>query len=54
MSLCTEQALCAGRERSHHFLPQGCQMQYFKNKNPNLGKFWRVLKWNLLVYFTAI
>jgi hypothetical protein len=24
---------------------QGCQMVCFQTKNPNLGKFWRVLKW---------
>jgi hypothetical protein len=25
------------------YLAQGCQMEYFQTKNPNLGKFWRVL-----------
>jgi hypothetical protein len=30
---------------------QGCQMAHFQNKNPNLGKFWRVLQWKMLVYF---
>jgi hypothetical protein len=24
---------------------QGCQVVYFQTKNPNLGKFWRVLQW---------
>jgi hypothetical protein len=33
---------------------QGCQMAYFETKNPNLGKFWMVLKWKMLVYFIAI
>jgi hypothetical protein len=33
---------------------QGCQMAYFQAKNPNLGKFWRILQWKLLVYFTDI
>jgi hypothetical protein len=33
---------------------QGCQMVYFKTKNPNLGKFWRVLEWERLVYTMAI
>jgi hypothetical protein len=37
---------------------QGCQMVCFQTKNPNFGKFWRVLQWaifyNHLVYFTAI
>jgi hypothetical protein len=28
---------------------QGCQMVYFKTKNPNLGIFWRALE-----YFVAI
>jgi hypothetical protein len=26
---------------------QGCQMVYLQNKNPNLGKFWRVLQWKM-------
>jgi hypothetical protein len=26
---------------------QGCQMVYFQTKNPNLGKFGRVLKWKM-------
>jgi hypothetical protein len=30
---------------------QGCQMVYFQTKNP---KFWRVLQWKILVYFTDI
>jgi glycyl-tRNA synthetase alpha subunit len=29
-------------------------MVYFQNKNPNLGKFGRVLQWKILVYFMAI
>jgi hypothetical protein len=33
---------------------QGCQMVCFPTKNTNLGKFWRVLQWKLLVYFMAI
>jgi hypothetical protein len=33
-------------------LPDGIHI--FKTKNPNFGKFWRVLQWNMLVYFTAI
>jgi hypothetical protein len=46
---------------------QGCQMVYFQTKNPNLGKFWRVLQWqdictlwtfgifySQLLYFMAI
>jgi hypothetical protein len=31
-------------------LPDGI----FQTKNPNLGKFWRVLQWKALVYFLAI
>jgi hypothetical protein len=27
---------------------QGCQMICFQAKNPNLGKFWRLLQWKLL------
>jgi hypothetical protein len=33
---------------------QGCLMAYFQTKNPNLGQFWRVMQWNMLVYFVAI
>jgi hypothetical protein len=33
---------------------QGCQMVCFQTKNPNLGKFWRALQWNILVCFTVI
>jgi hypothetical protein len=29
-------------------------MVYFQTKNPNVGKFWRVLQWKMLVYFMAI
>jgi hypothetical protein len=32
---------------------QGCQMVCFLTKNTNLGKFWRVLQWKMLVYFMA-
>jgi hypothetical protein len=32
---------------------EGCQMVYFQNKNPNLGKFWRALGRKMLMYFTA-
>jgi hypothetical protein len=33
---------------------QSCQMVCFQTKNPNLGKFLRVLEWKMLVYFMAI
>jgi hypothetical protein len=33
---------------------QICQMVYFQNKNPNLGKFVSALDWKMLVYFMAI
>jgi hypothetical protein len=32
---------------------QGCQMVSFLTKNPNLGKFWRALKWKRLAYLMA-
>jgi hypothetical protein len=32
-------------------LHQGCQMVYFQAKNPNLGKFWRVVKWKMFGLF---
>jgi hypothetical protein len=33
---------------------QGCQMVCFQTKNPNLVKFWRVLLWEILVYFMTV
>jgi hypothetical protein len=35
-------------------LLQGCQMVCFQTKNPNFGKFCRVLQWKILVYFMTI
>jgi hypothetical protein len=35
-------------------LGQGCQMVWFQTKDPNLGKFWRVLLWKILVFFMTI
>jgi hypothetical protein len=32
---------------------QGCQMAYFQTKHPDLGKFWRVLQWKMLLYYMA-
>jgi hypothetical protein len=32
-------------------LPDGIN---FQTKNPNFGKFWKVLQWKILVYFGAI
>jgi hypothetical protein len=32
-------------------LKQGCQMVCFQTKNPNLGQFWKVMQWKILVYF---
>jgi hypothetical protein len=32
----------------------GNPMVYFQTKNLNLGKFWRVLEWKVLVYFIGI
>jgi hypothetical protein len=29
-------------------------MACFQTKNPNFGKFWRVLQWEILVYFIAV
>jgi hypothetical protein len=56
-----EQPSCLSRlDRGQFFkgtswrMAQGCQMVCFQNKNPNLGKFWRVLQWKILVYFTTI
>jgi hypothetical protein len=33
---------------------QGCQMAFFQAKHPNLGKFWMVLQWKMLVFFMDI
>jgi hypothetical protein len=33
-------------------LQPGCQMVCFQTKNPNLGTFWRVLQWKMLVNST--
>jgi hypothetical protein len=33
---------------------QGCQMVCFQTKNSNLGKFWRVLQWKMLVLFNGL
>jgi hypothetical protein len=33
---------------------QGWQMVHFQTKNPNSGTFWRVLQWEMLVYFMDI
>jgi hypothetical protein len=34
---------------------QGCQMVFFiQTKNPNLGKFCKVLQWNTLVIFVTV
>jgi hypothetical protein len=30
-------------------MKQGCQMVHFQTKNPNLGKFWKVLQWKMAV-----
>jgi hypothetical protein len=34
----------------HRHLKAGLPDGIFSNQNPNLGKFWRVLQWKLLVY----
>jgi hypothetical protein len=38
----------------YRYLRQGCQMVSFQTKNPNLGKFLRVLQWTMMVYFMDI
>jgi hypothetical protein len=32
---------------------QDCQMVSFRTKNPNLGKFWRVLDGKMFIYYRA-
>jgi hypothetical protein len=46
--------MCASTVAQEKPLKQGCQMACFETKNPNLGKFWRVFQWKMLVYFVAI
>jgi coproporphyrinogen III oxidase len=36
------------------FVTQGCQMVYFQNKNPSLGKYWRAVDRKMLKNFMAI
>jgi hypothetical protein len=43
-----------GKYGMHLTSHQGCQMVYFQTKNPNLGKFWSVLQWKMLVDFVAV
>jgi hypothetical protein len=31
-------------------LRQGCQTAYFQTRNPDLGKFWRLLQWKMWIY----
>jgi hypothetical protein len=45
------EAACSVLWRLKSQSKQGCQMVYFQTKNHNLGKFWRVLQWKMLVYF---
>jgi hypothetical protein len=33
---------------------QGCHMVYFQTKNCNFGKFWRSLKWKMMVYVCSL
>jgi hypothetical protein len=42
------------RKNRDYNAEQGCQMVCFQTKNRNLGKFWRVLQWKMLVYFMDI
>jgi hypothetical protein len=44
--------LLLGTFYSH--LIQGCLMVYVQTQNPNLGKFWRVLRWKMLVHLMVI
>jgi hypothetical protein len=33
---------------------KGCQMVHFQTKNPNLGKFWRILDYTFSTYLKYI
>jgi hypothetical protein len=33
---------------------KGCQIVYFRTKNPNLGTFWRALELKMLIYFMIV
>jgi hypothetical protein len=51
----TIKSVLVEREKKNGFRRnRGCQMVCFQTKNPNLGTFWRALKWKLPVYFTVI
>jgi hypothetical protein len=41
-------------KQTFHSPEQGCQVACFQTKNPNLGKFWRALDWNMLIFFMVI
>jgi hypothetical protein len=45
---------CSNIESECTYIGQGCQKAYFQTKNPDLGEFWRVLQWNVLVYYRAV
>jgi hypothetical protein len=56
---CLVESNCLAHESFCLF--QGCQMVYFQNKNPNLGKFFEVLAtedvgafYDHVVYFTTL
>jgi hypothetical protein len=43
---------CPATQRLEKWLlRQGCQMVHFQTANPNLGNFWRVLEWKILVFY---
>jgi hypothetical protein len=48
------QSTSAVSPRSSSARQQGCQMVCFQTHNPKLGKFWRTLDWQKVIYFTAI
>jgi hypothetical protein len=50
-SVYTKQGFEAGRRRATQLGSILFQMVCFQTKNPNLGKFWRVLQWKMMVYF---
>jgi hypothetical protein len=52
---CSQQRTTALRRfASKRELGQGCQMAYFKTKNPNLGIFWRDKEWKNVGKFMSI
>jgi hypothetical protein len=54
LNICTIWKPCCTVHKDLFRGVQGCQMVYFKTKNPNSGILWRALEWKMLVYLITI